>query len=176
MYKSPTRRNAWPFAGFWLALALVAAPAPAQQQPLPIGVEANNADLSRESGVSTYSGNVVLTRGGLTLTGAKLVITRINDRGRIRAELSGSPARMDKQPDREGNEAVTGHASRIEYSNNDATIVLRGDAVVERGGDRVDGQVIRHNIDTERTQAEAGEGGSGRVRITIQPQSGAGDE
>ncbi|MES1926088.1 hypothetical protein T31B1_12239 [Salinisphaera sp. T31B1] len=139
---------------------------------MPIRIESNNADLSQQSGTSTYTGNVVLKRGGLTLTGDRLVITRINDRGNVKAVLTGSPAHLDKQPDRDGNDVVTGHSNQIEYVNNQSTVVLRGDAVVKRGGDEVNGQVIRHNLDTERTQAEGGgSGDGGRVRITIQPKS-----
>lgn len=171
MYKLPIRRSHAVMLAF--GLMVLAGTAQAQQKALPIHIESNDADLSQQRGVSTYSGNVVLTRGGLTLTGHKLVITRINDRGNIKAVLDGSPAKLDKQPDREGDNVVTGNASKIEYTNNDSTIVLRGDAVVRRGGDEVHGQVIRHNLDTERTQAERGSGSSSkRVRITIQPKSG----
>jgi lipopolysaccharide export system protein LptA len=152
---------------------VLAGAAQAQQKALPIHIESNDAVLSQQRGVSTYSGNVVLTRGGLTLTGNQLVITRLNDRGNVKAVLDGDPAKLDKQPDREGDNVVTGNASKIEYTNNNATIVLRGDALVRRGGDEVHGQIIRHNLDTERTQAERGSGSnSKRVRITIQPQSG----
>ncbi|MES1928321.1 lipopolysaccharide transport periplasmic protein LptA [Salinisphaera dokdonensis CL-ES53] len=171
MYKSPTRRRLRLAATAVLGLALVAGTtAYAQQKPLPIRIESNDADLSQQDGVSTYTGNVVLTRGGLTLTGYKLVITRINDRGNVKAVLNGSPAKLDKQPDREGDDVVTGDASKIEYTNNDSTVLLRGDAVVRRGGDEIHGQVIRHNVDTGRTQAERGSGDSERVRITIQPK------
>jgi lipopolysaccharide export system protein LptA len=144
----------------------------AQQKSLPIHIESNDADLSQQEGVSTYSGNVVLTRGGLTLTGHRLVITRINDRGNVKAVLDGSPAHLDKQPDREGDDVVTGDASKIEYTNSNSTVLLRGDAVVRRGGDEIHGQIIRHNVDTGRTQAERGSGGNERVRITIQPKNG----
>ncbi|WP_348766454.1 lipopolysaccharide transport periplasmic protein LptA [uncultured Salinisphaera sp.] len=170
MYKSLTRRRGLSVALVALGLVLATGAAPAQQQPLPIRIESNSADLSQQQGTSTYTGNVVLTRGGLTLTGHRLVVTRINDRGNIKAVLDGSPAKFDKQPDREGNDVVTGNAGQIEYTNNDSTIVLRGDAVVRRGGDEINGQVIRHNLDTERTQAERGGSDSKRVRITIQPQ------
>ena len=172
MYKSPTRRRRISGALIALGLVLAGNAAFAQQQPLPIHIESNNADLSQQRGTSTYTGNVVLTRGGLTLTGNKLVITRINDRGNIKAVLDGSPAKLDKQPDREGDDVVTGNAGQIEYTNNDSTILLRGDAVVRRGGDEINGQVIRHNLDTERSQAERGSSGNKRVRITIQPKPG----
>lgn len=179
MYKSPTRRShaaALAFAlatGMTLGLAAVAGSAHAQSKPLPIRIQSNEADLSQQRGVSTYTGNVVLTRGGLTLTGNKLVVTRINDRGNLKAVLDGQPAKFDKQPDREGDNVVTGNASTIEYTNSDSTVLLRGNAVVSRGGDEVHSQVIRHNLDTERTRAERANGSSERVRITIQPKSGA---
>lgn len=172
MYKSPTHRRLRHAATLALGLVLVAGTtAYAQQTPLPIHIESNDADLSQQEGVSTYTGNVVLTRGGLTLTGNTLVITRLNDRGNVKAVLDGNPAKLDKQPDREGDDVVTGNASKIEYANNASTVLLRGNAVVRRGGDEVHGQVIRHNLDTERTQAERGSGSSERVRITIQPKS-----
>lgn len=173
MYKSPTRRSSRAprrlAPGLVLALMLATSAAWAQQKPLPIHIESDNADLSQQEGVSTYTGSVVLTRGGLTLTGDKLVITRLNDRGNVKAVLNGSPAHLDKQPDRSGDDVVTGHSSRIEYTNSDSTVVMRGDAVVVRGGDRVTGQVIRHNLDSERTQAERGS--DSRVRITITPKN-----
>jgi lipopolysaccharide export system protein LptA len=167
----------------WLAclLALVILPAHAQQQhaprqpqqqqqPLPIHIQADNAELAQKSGKSTYTGNVVLTRGGLTLTGDKLVVTQLNNRNNIRAVLTGAPAHLHKQPDRNGNDVFTGHSHRIEYANNNATIVLRGDAVVTRAdGDQVTGAVITHNLNTERTQAKSGH--NKRVRITIVPHN-----
>ena len=180
MYKSPTRPDSpaprTRFARHRLLVAittvigLLVCTSALAQKALPIRIESDNADLSQQSGTSTYTGNVVLVRGGLTLTGNKLVITRINDRGNVKAVLTGSPARLDKQPDQDGNDVVKGHSNQIEYANNDSTVVLRGDAVVNRGGDEVNGQVIRHNLDTERTQADGGSGS--RVRITIQPASG----
>lgn len=152
-------------------LSAPAAPAAPAAQPLPIHIQSDNADLSQKSGTSTYTGDVKLTRGGLTLTGNKLVITRLNDRGNVRAVLTGNPAHLDKQPDADGNDLVTGHSQQIEYANNSSTIVLRGNAVVDRGGDEVAGAVITHNLDTERTQAKRGSGSSERVHITIQPTS-----
>ncbi|ROO25011.1 sugar transporter [Salinisphaera orenii MK-B5] len=143
----------------------------AQQEPLPIRIESDSAELSQQEGTSTYTGSVVLTRGGLTLTGDKLVVTRLNDRGNVKAVLNGAPARLDKQPDRTGDDVVTGHSSRIEYTNADSTVVMRGNAVVNRGGDRIASQVIRHNLDTQRTQAARGENDGERVQITITPQN-----
>lgn len=173
MYTSPSRPDAR-----WLAclLALVAAPAfAAQQQALPIHIASDHAELSQKSGVSTYTGNVKMTRAGLTLTGDKLVITRSNnDRKDIRAVLTGAPAHIDKQPDRDGKDVITGHSQRIRYNNEQAIIVLSGHAVVNRAGDQVTGPVITYNLNTGRTEAKRGSKSGERVRITIQPNNSNG--
>ena len=161
-------------------LLAVAASASAQgSQNLPIHIESNTADFAQKTGVSTYTGNVHLSRGGLTLTGARLVVTRINDRGNVKAVLTGNPADIDKQPDSTSAERITGHADRIEYTNADAMLTLKGDAVLNRaGGDTINSPVITRNLNTGQTQAQGSQGsasggtGDGRVRITIQPDEG----
>ncbi|WP_158590712.1 lipopolysaccharide transport periplasmic protein LptA [Salinisphaera sp. LB1] len=152
-----------------LASGLAQAAGSGKSQPLPINIHSNSADFAQKSGVSTYTGNVHLTRGGLTLTGNKLVVTRLKDRSRIRAVLTGNPAHIDKQPDSSDNEVVTGHSNQIEYSNASSVITLRGDAVVNRNGDRIRGPVITYNIDTGATHAERSQGSGQRVHITLQP-------
>ena len=156
------------------ALALVLAlagtgRAATQKNTSPIKIQADNADLSQQNNTSTYTGDVRLTRGAMTLTGSKLVINRIDDRNNLKAVLTGAPARLNKQPDASDRYVVTGHARSIEYTNTDATLILRGSAVVNRGGDEVRGELITHNLDTERTQAERGSSSDNRVHITIQP-------
>tara|TARA_B100001079_G_scaffold252441_1_gene245548 strand:+ start:614 stop:1165 length:552 start_codon:yes stop_codon:yes gene_type:complete len=143
---------------------------------LPIQIESNTADFAQKTGVSTYTGNVHLTRGGLTLTGTRLVITRVNDRGNIKAVLTGNPAHIDKQPDSTSPERITGHADQLEYTNANAVLTLRGDAMLNRaGGDTISSPVITRDLDTGQTQAQgsggAGAENDGRVRITIQPDS-----
>lgn len=157
-----------------IGLLLLAGPALAlaQNKALPINIDANQANYSQQSGVSTYTGNVHMTRGGLTLTGNKLVVTRINDRGNIKAVLTGTPAHIDKQPDADSSERITGHAAQIDYSNSKSQIVLRGDAVVNRGGDEVRGQTITHDLDSDRTTAKRGSGDNDRVHVTMQPDNG----
>lgn len=157
-----------------MAIVVLPALAMAQQQKktLPINIEANQADYAQTNGVSTYTGDVRMIRGGLTLTGNRLVVTRVNDRDRIKAVLTGNPAHIHKKPDSDSAERITGHASRIEYTNNNAQVVLRGKAVVNRGGDEIRGEVITHDLDNDSTTAKRGSGDNDRVRVTIQPDDG----
>lgn len=168
-----TTRIALAMTTVMLASAVAVGPAWAatdsQTKQLPIDIQSNNADFAQKSGESTYTGNVRLTRGGLTLTGDKLVVTRINDRSQVKAVLTGNPAHIDKQPDSSDNEVVTGHARQIEYTNASSVITLRGNAVVNRSGDQIRGAVITHDVDTGATHAQRGNATDERVHITIQP-------
>lgn len=177
MFKLPTHPDRRARRAPLVALILIAALAPAMAQAadggdtkqLPINVHSNNADFSQKSGVSTYTGDVRLTRGGLTLTGDKLVVTRVQDRSRVKAVLTGNPAHIDKQPDASDDQVVTGHARQIEYTNASSVITLRGNAEVTRNGDEIRGAVITHDVDTGATHAKRGQSSNDRVHITIQP-------
>lgn len=178
MCMSPIRSNRarrWLSGGLaaGLLMAATTAGAAAGSQALPIHIQSDNADFAQKTGSSTYSGHVRLTRGGLTLTGSRLVVSRINDRGNIKAVLTGSPAHIDKAPDAENDERVTGHAERITYTNNDSMLTLSGNAVLERaGGDTIESPVITRNVDSGATHARGSNSSDGRVHITISPGTG----
>lgn len=159
-------------AGAVLLVSGMAQGAGDQSQQQPIHIQSNNADFTQKSGVSTYTGDVRLTRGGLTLTGDKLVVTRLNqDRSRIKAVLTGDPAHIHKKPDADDDEVVTGHARRITYTNNSSTLTLSGNAEITRNGDEIRGAVITRNVDTGATHAKRGKNSNERVHITIQPSN-----
>jgi lipopolysaccharide export system protein LptA len=141
----------------------------------PINIEADEAEYSQRTGVSVYRGRVFLEQGGLELRGKQLTISRNTDSGAIEAVLTGAPATLRKPPDENSESLVTGHADRMEYRSSQAVIVLTGKALVERGGDVISGETIRHHINTATTQAESAPDGD-RVRITIQPESDAGSQ
>lgn len=177
MFMSPTlperrarRLAVWTAASALLVAGLAHAASEGQSKQSPINIHSNNADFAQKTGVSTYTGDVRLTRGGLTLTGDKLVVTRLNQgRSHIKAVLTGDPAHIHKQPDANGDAVVTGHARQIEYTNDSSVITLRGHAEVTRDGDEIRGPLITHNVDTGATHAKRGQDSNERVHITIQP-------
>lgn len=142
----------------------------AQTRDQPIQIEANTAEYSDRTGISTYSGAVVLTQGTLVLHGDKLTVTRNKDSGAIEAILNGEPATLDKPADNENTEAVDGRAQSMEYKSDEAVLILTGQARVTRGGDTIRGDTIRHYLNSARTQASS-TGQGERVKITIQPES-----
>lgn len=165
-------------ASVLLALAVVGTPAlaadkKADKQPqLPINIQSNNASFNQNTGRSVYQGNVELKRGGLTLTGNKLVLTHTRKRGQLHAVLTGSPAHIDKQPDQNGSHAVTGHSKEIVFDNPAHTVTMQGEAYLKRAdGNSVRGKRIVHNLETDRTQAQGGGSPKGRVKVILQPGS-----
>lgn len=153
-----------------LFVALYCAAAWAQTQDQPIHIEADHAEYSDKTGISTYTGKVMLTQGDLVLHGDKLTVTRNKKSGNIEAALVGKPATLTKAADTQNAEPVNGHSKRMEYDSTDAVVVLRGAAFVKRGGDTISGETIRHHLNTARTEAQRADNGE-RVKITIQPQT-----
>lgn len=140
----------------------------AAPEPLPIQIGADHAVVSRSAGVSTYTGDVVLTRGDLTLRGRELTVSR-DPQGAIRAVLVGDPARIERSPNKAHPEPIEGHARRLTYNAAEQLLELSGDAYIERGGDALRGATIRHYLASGRTEAASGD--DTRVRIIIQPET-----
>lgn len=153
-----------------LGLLLVAGAATAAEQSLPITITSDNAELSRVSNVSTYTGNVVLERGGLTLHGDKLVITRVEP-SQYKGVLTGNPATLKRVPQAKDEELITGHGDKIVYLTSTSQVTLRGDAVIDRSGDVIHSDVIRHDLDTQITKAGGSSSDGDRVQITLQPEN-----
>lgn len=151
-----------------LLFCLLIHTAQAEQAKMPINIHADNADFNQKSGASTYTGNVKLTRGGLTLSGTKLVVSHLKNKRQIKAVLTGNPAHIDKQPDADDDKVIKGHSNQIEYSNASSVITLSGQAKVTRDGDTIRGAIITYNVDTGATRAKRGNDDNERVHITIE--------
>ncbi|MES1942842.1 lipopolysaccharide export system protein LptA [Salinisphaera sp. PC39] len=148
-----------------IAIALLAAAAPARG----IEIQSDTAELDRNAGRSIYRGDVVLTREGLELRGDKLVVTRDAD-DRFTAVLTGNPARLHQAPANPDEAPVNGSAARMTYRSGSELVELRGEAMIERGGNAVRSDTITHDLASGRTKARRADGEDGeRVRITLEP-------
>ncbi len=143
----------------------------AQERPaflsetLAVEIEADEAELSETRDVSTYRGNVRLTRGPLTMRGDELRIKRDAESGQIEARLSGRPATASHQTPQD-NLPVQASAREIVYTTIVEILELAGDARIQRGEDELIGDSVRYDVANARIQAD---GGSDRVRIVINP-------
>ena len=142
----------------------------------PVTVTADRAEWN-EGGPMRYSGNVGLSSDTLKLRGETLELLQRAE-GEFDARVSGKPAQLDHagQPGASGTAAkpVSAQAGELQYDSTTGIVQLIGNARLLRGGDEITGDRIRYDVRARRIQADGG--GSGQVKIVIQPppKSGAG--
>lgn len=133
----------------------------------PINIEADSAELKEE--FSVYTGRVRLSQGGMVLQGDRLVV-RKGTGGNFSLSLSGHPASIYQPPETKGGEPIQGRANKIDYGSGQEILELRGNATIDRGGEKISGDSIRYNVKARRTLVNNTSGSSGgRVKITLQP-------
>jgi len=157
-----------------LMAGLAAAPALAEQADSgkPTQIEANKMSADDVRRTNVFEGNVVVTRGTLTIRADKIVVRQDAD-GNQYATATGNPVRFrqrqdPKPPDKEG-VWMEGEAKRIEVDDKAGKIELFDEARVNRGGDEVAGNYILVDQRSDLFTVTPGKG-AGRVRATIQPK------
>lgn len=172
---SPERRS-W---RHWPALILLATglncPAWAAgivSRDAPIDIEADRAELQET--ISTYSGNVRVVQGDVEMTGDVLTVRRNADDNFI-LTLSGQPARISQAVEMNGQQPITGTATRIDYTSGNETLELKGNATIYRGNEKIAGGDILYDFNNRRTVVNQ-HGSDNRVKITLQPTEHDKDE
>ena len=126
----------------------------------PIDLESDRAEIDNVRGISTYRGNVVMTQGSLVITGDRMVVhTRESDGRRVldRVEVDGTPATYEQLPEGE-TDKVHAEAPRMEYfSRGPQRIHLLGGAELWQRENRMSGEDIRVNLETQEAEAEGRE-------------------
>lgn len=141
----------------------------------PIDLEADTVTVNDAKKTSTYTGNVILTQGTLTIRGDKLVV-REDKEGFQHSTSYGNPTTFKQK--REGkDEYMEGSGQRIEYDGRMDKVQIYTKAWVKRGDDIVHGDYIMYDANAEYaevigggTQAATPATPSGRVRAVIQPK------
>jgi lipopolysaccharide export system protein LptA len=152
-------------ASFGLLLACLPAILPAQLPALPVQISADSAEMDDRRGIGTYTGNVVIKRGDMTLWADRIVI-HAPDRRPVRIEAEGNPVRAEA-PDPD-NQPRVATALRMEYRIADDVLLLLREARVQTltedaRGERITYDLAQDIIRIEGTPTE-------RVQIIIQPR------
>jgi len=138
----------------------------------PVHLEADQASIDDARQVSTFTGNVLLNQGTLSINGEQIVATQ-GKQGFEHGTATGQPAGFRQK--REGlDEYVEGYGARIEYDAVSGIMNIYGQAHVKRGQDDVRGEHITYNPRTEVFQVVGTSLPSpdqGRVRVVIQPKT-----
>jgi lipopolysaccharide export system protein LptA len=161
-----------PAALVMLAYALSAAAEKADQEK-PTQIEANRMSADDARRMNIFEGNVVLTKGTLTVHAERIVV-RQDAEGYQLSTATGAPVRFKQRQDpKEGEKEgrwLDGEALRIEIDDRTQKIELFEKARVNRGGDEVAGNYIFVDQRSEFFQVTSGKSG-GRVRAVIQPKT-----
>ncbi|PWF23875.1 lipopolysaccharide transport periplasmic protein LptA [Corticimicrobacter populi] len=169
-------------AGLLLGIMLVPAATTAQEAAEEPSTQILSDSLRYDDigRTSVFTGNVILTRGPMTLTADRLDV-REDDQGvrhGVASADKGKRVRI-RQERPEQFDLIDASGLRAEYSEKDDQIDLIGQAVVIRyicgeAMDTIRGQRIRYNQTTGLYQAEGGAESAGpgqRVRSIAQPRS-----
>jgi lipopolysaccharide export system protein LptA len=161
-------------------LAGASAPVAAEQADRykPLHVEADEQSrIDIANRVITFNGNVVVTKGTMTLSADRVEVRETPD-GFHLAIASGRPATFRQK--RDGvDEFVEGQADKIEYDARADTVRLTGDAQVRRlrgtvVAEEFSGALITYSNATEIFEVQGGSDAQtstgGRVRAVLTPR------
>lgn len=175
MYFLAAARRPQPGAGQRIRLILLAAliglcPSLALANDAPINIQADQADIKKD--LSTYSGDVRITQGSISLSGDILTVKRLGKNAQGDQEfllsLRGHPATIKQAATRQYPEAIQGQANHLSYRSTSRTITLTGNAMLQRGSEIITGDTIKYDRQARRMLVNHGVSG-GRISITLDP-------
>lgn len=151
-------------------------------------IEADQSTYDDAKQISTFTGNVVLTRGTLTIKAHKIVVTQ-DPAGFQYATVYAAPggvATFRQKRDGGPNLWFEGQAQRIEYDGKAELVKLFTNAKIRRLegnklSDEIDGEFISYDSRTEfisvnNTPTGQSKSSAPRVKMTIQPRSESKDQ
>nr|WP_201595305.1 lipopolysaccharide transport periplasmic protein LptA [Psychrobacter fulvigenes] len=134
----------------------------------PIKLLADKATYSERTGVTSYSGNVIITQGTLRLTADDITVNLSQQRSINSAVATGRPATMQQIVTKEKGLAK-GQANKIDYNAVTGIITLTGNAKLDQNGASFAGNVIRYSLKAGDVEATAG--GNQRVELILPPSN-----
>jgi len=150
-----------------LAMNAMAAKKPDVLPGTPIHIYADYMRYELKSGVSTYTGNVRVTRDDIELTGDKVVAVQ-KDQVLRNITVTGSPATYRQRA--EDGEYINAQSRKMEYQANKNRLVLTDKARLEQAGSVMESDRIIY--DTIKEVVIAGDDKADkRVNITITPEN-----
>ena len=179
----------WPsLVALVLACALPALPTQAEKadRDKPLHIEADSGRYDDLKQVGSFTGNVVVTKGSLTMRAAKIEVRQTPDGYQfgVATALPGQLATFSQK--RDGvDETIQGEAQRIEYDGKADTVRFIDRAVVRRFrgatlADETAGSLITYDNTAEVFSVTGGPTAAtpanpgGRVRATLAPREAPG--
>lgn len=137
------------------------------ESKLPIKIESDRATLNDATGISNYSGNVIISQGQSKLEADDISVNAV-DRKIVSIEAKGSPAHFTQQESRDAS-PTHGYADTIIYTSVDATLKLINNARLVQKENSFSGEQIEYDIVKRAIRAKGNEDIGTRVKIQYQP-------
>lgn len=151
-----------------LSNLLQAAPA---DRDKPIEIEADEASFSQNNMQTQFSGNVVVTQGSLKIHAQTVHMKRLEN-GNQTVKATGKPVTFQQNLDEKkadgSPQTIRGEAHSIRFDKNANTVILNGNAKINREGDNVSGNQITYNTATSVYSVTGNK--NKRVSVVLQPQ------
>jgi lipopolysaccharide export system protein LptA len=146
----------------------------------PTNVEANRMTSDEARRISIFEGNVLLTKGTITVRAERIVVRQDVD-GFQYASASGAPVRFRQKGDPVGAQEgvwIDGEALRVEIDEKNERIEMHDNARITRDKDEVRGSYILYDQRSEFFSVSSAKGAPAsspgeRVRAVIQPKKPA---
>src|SRR5690554_224938 len=140
----------------------------------PITLVADRATFNERTGITTYTGNVIIEQGTMRLQ-ANSIVANLNSKKEISTiTANGSPAQFQQKTD-PNKGLAKGQAQKIVYNAETGIITLSGGALLQQDGASIRGNTLRYSMnkgDIEAIGTPNNTGSSsGRVQIVIPPSS-----
>ena len=147
-------------------MAALAEQRPKRDTNAPINIQADHMKYEFQTGISEYTGNVLVTQSDIELTGDKVIAIRQN-KVLKNIKVTGSPASYRQLA--EDGSYITAQSQRMEYQADKSRLVLTKRARLEQAGSLMESDQIIY--DTVNEVVIAGdEKAKKRVNITITPE------
>lgn len=140
----------------------------------PISLVADRATYNEKTGITTYTGNVLIEQGTMKVQ-ADSIVANLDSQKQISSITAlGRPARFQQKMD-VNKGLAKGQAQKILYNAQTGIITLSGGALLQQDGASIRGNTLKYSMnkgDVEATGTPNGSGSSsGRVQIIIPPSS-----
>ena len=153
------------FVAIMLNLSLNAQGLP-EDSNQPIKIESDSAESNQLTGLTEYTGNVVIRQGSMAINADKVTIYYAE--GKVNRILSlGKPANFRHQPQSDES-MVIADGETIDYLLTDDTISLQKSASLSRNGTLVTGDIIFYDIKNGTWKANGDNRGTKkRIQLVI---------
>ena len=140
----------------------------------PISLVADKATYNERTGVTTYSGNVLIEQGTMKIQAASIVAQLNKNKQISTITATGSPAKFQQQL--ESNKGVArGEAQKIIYNAETGILNLIGNAYLYQDGASIRSSTLKYSMNKGDIEASGGVSGTGsskgRVQIIIPPST-----